>query len=168
MKGVKKALVMVAALALSPAAAIAQDSGQWPENLKKATCSGAKQTAEEFNTQAPIQVDGATQLLSASAIYAAGECAISYQYMISEEILFKQVRQAISQSTGEEVPMEVVMMLLADGSDGLQAMKDNIRQAMLNEKEFKELVSLPFVTAKANYNTAGDHISNFTLEYGTD
>jgi hypothetical protein len=168
MKHTAQFVGLTLALIAASQTALAQDVKNDGEEFRKSVCEGARNMSEQLTDQAPIKIDPTTSLLSSTAIYADGHCYIDYLYSLDEKKLFEMMQDAISQEAGEDIPMDFVQMFFGDGGEGLKQMKHDVRQNVLGDTQFAQLVSLPFVSATARYQVIGDHISDYTLEYGVD
>lgn len=54
-------------------------------DLTKEACDGVKEAAEDMQSQLPLSIDYATDLVGMVAIHAGGVCTVNYAYLIKTE-----------------------------------------------------------------------------------
>jgi|AntRauTorcE11897_2_1112592.scaffolds.fasta_scaffold45507_1 hypothetical protein len=141
------------------------DYSQFDDDQKQAFCMEVRKVTDQLNTQVPLQIDPTTRLISATTVYIQGICHLRYGYMLEEKPLLKMLQDVISQQADQDVDIEFVQQWFSRG-EGFTNLKQSLKQEMLSEPNFAQLVSVPFVVAEADYQVMGEHIENFSLMFG--
>lgn len=140
---------------------------QFDDQQKQEFCANVRGVTDQLTKQLPIEIDPTTTLFSATTLYVQGECLVTYQYSLDEQELFSSLQSFLSQQNGEEVPMDFVQQWYGDGGEGLEQLKKTQRQNFLADKNFAQLVSVPFVQTEIIYQVQGQHMPNYSLSLGT-
>ncbi len=180
MKQVMKGFGLAVAVGIASAPAMAQglgdldnlaaqiDYSEFNDEQKEIFCGEVRKVTDQLTEQLPIKIDQTTELYSATTIYVQGQCEINYQYMVSEKPLFEMLQRVVSQQGDQDVPMGFIQDYFGDGGEGFEQFKQGLRQSLLSDQRFANLVGVPFVVAEARYQVMGEHISDFSISFGKD
>lgn len=129
-------------------------------------CVGLRGVADEMNTQLPLQIDPATRLLNVRAFFLDSACHYSMTYEIHEGKLFKMLQAQISESVGDDVPMDFVENFYAAGGQGYVQFQETLRNNLMSDPQVAQLANIPFVDARAGYVVLGKYMDDFELQLG--
>lgn len=113
-------------------------SGPVYADLTEEACAGVKQAADDMQSQLPLSVDYATDLVGMVAVYAGGVCTVNYTYLIKTDAYAK----AMAEENKLSIEQNIEWLKTDDGDAVLKEIFGDLGKESA-AAELKPIASIP-------------------------